>query len=133
MNEDELRRMKKAPGAIVGTPIPIDPKGTFTVKLPVPPLKEPSVEILLEGMVVKDASGKTVETAWRSTPAGDTVQVGSVAIQLARLSAVGETREGAAKKLATLIGQAMAQVYVDLVTSDDEEKIEAARTMERNA
>ena len=127
MDGNDLLRARGASGLIAGQPIK-PPEGSV---LHVPPLKRPSLEVLVEELHLKDAHGGVTEEAFRASPNERDLKIGEVTVQLVGgLSSVGSTRDEAVHKLCRLIGQAVAQAYVDLMGSEDEEKTEAARTME---
>ena len=130
LTHEQLIAAKQAKGLIMGRPIEITHDETFTVSLPLPPLHRPTLEVLVEGMVVRDKAGAEVERLYRAYPAGLRVRVGGVEIDLAPLSAVDATKDGATQKLCALAGQAVGQVYVKLLTSEDPNEVEAARSME---
>lgn len=136
-NEKDLIQARQEDGAADGEvvqlgrpwnprePQLIHPNSTFKAKLPIPPLHRPEVEVLLEG-----CRGEEGEY-WRAQAADKEVKIGPhVQIQLKHLAAVGASREEATKKLSALVGHAAVQVYVTLVTSGDENKIRAGRSME---
>lgn len=128
---EALAHAKASDVVITGKPVELVDDDTFTVDVPIPPLHRPGVECMLEKLESRDCYGYVKETAWRASPSDRMIKVGGVRVVLVSgMSAVGDTRDKAVEKLSTAVGQAVAQAYVHLLTSDEPEKREAARSME---
>lgn len=135
-SSDELIRAAQADGMlrgkpvhIVGKPIEIAENESFTVKVPVPPLHRPEIEVVLETLLARD--GETgPQRIYRAFVAQESVKVGCVKIVLERFEASATDKEEAGIKLGKLVGQAVVQVYMKLLTSDDPDEVAAARSME---
>lgn len=128
MTPEDLAAARLAPGLISGQPItagPLDP-----VPLPLPPLHRPAVEVLVETLHLHSQAGGAVEEVYRASLAGLQVMVGRAQITLRSLSAVADTKDEAVQKLCDMTGQAVAQAYVRGLTSEDQDEVEAARSME---
>ena len=128
-NADELIKAAQADGTLRGKPIEITENESFTASFSIPPLHRPEIEVVLETLLAKD-DGTGPQRIYRAFVAQESVKVGCVEIVLERFEASATNKEQAGIKLSKLVGQAVVQAYMKLLTSDDPEKVAAARSME---
>lgn len=125
----EIQAQKKVAGIVGGKTVNLSGHDSFSMDVQIPPLKNPEVEVLVEILHLQNDDGAVVDEAFRAYVADREIRVGDVTVKLRQVSTVGDTREEAAKKIARLVGIAVAQAYLRLVASDAYQEQEAARSM----
>lgn len=128
-NPDELLRLARLPGLVMGKPIEIKPDETSKVSR-IPALYRPEFEGLIETFEIRGDGACMFEVAhvYKAALGQKEVVIGGVKVQLMDLAALSTgSSDDAQAKLGRLVGQAVAQAWVDLVNSGENE---AARSME---
>jgi hypothetical protein len=126
---EKLRRDAREVGLVNGRPVRTDPEATRTET---PPLRRPAIEVLVETIrLLGPGCGPAGDEVFRATLASSEVRVGEVTVALASLCGVASVKDEAVRKLCDLVGQAVSQVYVHWIASDDPNEVEAARSMDQ--